>query len=1055
MWVCLLFALVISTNCWGESVTVTFGQGNTSGSGSTLPNEGTRTISGVTATTNLKLKSTVKYQSTETTYNYSFSNDNTDYVDISVAEGYYITGVGTSVLYDGDGDGSLYIQFYSTSDKNNAVGTPIALNGDSYNNFYTYPPSTSSVSLPEGTKKSARIYKSGTRAWGILFYRLVVNIECVSKTASFTGTGSTSGSAPSNINACVGTNILIPNAGTLVKTGYDFVGWNDGTTTYSVNEEYQLDDNTSFSPVWTEHVIPAVTNLNAAVDDDDVTISWTNYNKLDLTSDNVKEEGWNDGGEINSLSVSNGVLSVSYTTSKAWAWKSIEIPLSREMNHVTSIDMQYTYNNAQAKDGNNEGGIAPYMMYNEDGGWTCFWKRSDPTSLGFWASNVTEYTNYNLTPDQILGSTGSGSYDNQRLIHKVGLLIDPAVASSGTFTVKDICINTTDNQTTLDEIKIIRKKGSAPSSISDGTQVYSGVLNTFTDENVEDGLYYYAVYAREGEAYSAAVVEGPIQIGTPKADPELTASVDKGAISTTGSAQLTVSTANAYDGTIEYSVSPSGVISLNETTGEITAVAAGTATITVTAPATATHYADNKSVTVTVLAAPTTNLAIGGVDGDNVTLTWDVPGKIDLRTAKTTSNYLSSSSCDSYSYITYASNYNINNDEELDVTYSVNDDGVVGVLFDVDLTSVESISFEYKGDYTGDGWDGIFPAFYNPTDKRLYWEGGSHNLAETSWTSKTISPSSSLWCSGSSASGNMKELGFFANFDKYEASLSNAHMYIRNVFYHCTGMTDIDHIVIMRTTGAAATDTVSGTKIYSGKMSHFVDTESKAAGLYYYTLFAVYANGCIPVESVSAAYENPYKTHTRTGLTAGDYGTICLPYAVAAEDIAGADIYEFNGWQTGSNVVELDLVDAMEAGHPYIYQATASEATWRYLEQNYTAAGSHKGLIGSYTKEEITPNDGNYIIYANQLYLVDCTQIYVGVNKAYINRPDAENAYEATSLAPGKKRVYMGVYGEQVVTDIDQITNDQSPLNNKIIKDNQLFILRDGKIYNAQGQLVK
>lgn len=1021
---------------------MTFGQGNTSGSESTLPNEGTRTISGVTATTNLKLTSTVKYQSTETTYNYSFSNDNTDYVDISVAEGYYITGVGTSVLYDGDGDGSLYIQFYSTSDKNNAVGTPIALNGDSYNNFYTYPPSTSSVSLPEGTKKSARIYKSGTRAWGILFYRLVVNIECVSKTASFTGTGSTSGSAPSNINACVGTNILIPNAGTLVKTGYDFVGWNDGTTTYSVNEEYQLDDNTSFSPVWTEHVIPAVTNLNTSVDDDDVTITWTNYNKLDLTANNVKQEGWFDGA-IDPPSVVNGVLSINYTTSSNWANKSIEIPLSRAMNHVTSIDMQYTFNNVNAKSGN-EGGVAPYMMYDgteagHEDNWTCFWKRNEPTDYGFWDNDKTEYTNYHLTPDGVLLSTGSGQYDNQWSICKFGLLINPAVASSGTFTVKDICINTSDNQTTLDEIKIIRKKGSAPSSISDGTEVYSGVLNTFTDENLEDGTYYYAVYAGDGISYSAAVVEGPIQIGTPKADPELTASMDKGAISTTGSAQLTVSTANEYDGTIEYSVSPSGVISLNETTGEITAVAAGTATITVNAPATSGYYSDNKSVTVAVIAAPETNLTITNVDGDNVSLAWNIPGKIDLRTWSLSSDYLYSpqnpTSSDKVSYDPAT--------EELTVSYVGSYGSQNGVAFPFELGNVETVSYDYIG-YN------VFPMVVKNGSRYF---GGVPQGDYVEWHSESVSPNTKYWSQGDKTiSDPSKAITICAN---PEAEPYSRTFRLRNVFYHCTGMTDIDHIVIMRTTSAAATDTVSGTKIYSGKMSHFVDTDTKAAGLYYYTLFAVYANGCIPVESVSAAYENPYKTHTRTGLTAGDYGTICLPYAVAAENIAGADIYEFNGWQTGSNVVELDLVDAMEAGHPYIYQATASEATWRYLEQNYTAAGSHKGLIGSYTKEEITPNDGNYIIYANQLYLVDCTQIYVGVNKAYINRPGAENAYEATSLAPGKKRVYMGVYGEQVVTDIDQITNDQSPLNNKIIKDNQLFILRDGKIYNAQGQLVK
>ena len=36
--------------------------------------------------------------------------------------------------------------------------------------------------------------------------------------------------------------------------------------------------------------VPAVTSLTSSVSEDDITLTWTNYNKLDLTSDNVKEE---------------------------------------------------------------------------------------------------------------------------------------------------------------------------------------------------------------------------------------------------------------------------------------------------------------------------------------------------------------------------------------------------------------------------------------------------------------------------------------------------------------------------------------------------------------------------------------------------------------------------------------------------------------------------------------------------------------------------------------------------------------------------------------------
>ncbi|MBQ2540823.1 MAG: DUF3791 domain-containing protein [Paludibacteraceae bacterium] len=38
---------------------------------------------------------------------------------------------------------------------------------------------------------------------------------------------------------------------------------------------------------------------------------------------------------------------------------------------------------------------------------------------------------------------------------------------------------------------------------------------------------------------------------------------------------------------------------------------------------------------------------------------------------------------------------------------------------------------------------------------------------------------------------------------------------------------------------------------------------------------------------------------------------------------------------------------------------------------------------------------------------------------------------------------------------IDQITDDQRPVTNKIIKDGQIFLLRGDKTYTATGQEVK
>ena len=51
---------------------------------------------------------------------------------------------------------------------------------------------------------------------------------------------------------------------------------------------------------------------------------------------------------------------------------------------------------------------------------------------------------------------------------------------------------------------------------------------------------------------------------------------------------------------------------------------------------------------------------------------------------------------------------------------------------------------------------------------------------------------------------------------------------------------------------------------------------------------------------------------------------------------------------------------------------------------------------------------------------------------------------------------YMATFDEQpIATSLDQITNDQSPITNKILRNNQLFILRGDRIYTITGQEIK
>ena len=103
-------------------------------------------------------------------------------------------------------------------------------------------------------------------------------------------------------------------------------------------------------------------------------------------------------------------------------------------------------------------------------------------------------------------------------------------------------------------------------------------------------------------------------------------------------------------------------------------------------------------------------------------------------------------------------------------------------------------------------------------------------------------------------------------------------------------------------------------------------------------------------------------------------------------------------------------------------------------------------MIGSYTQEVIAQDNNNYIIYNNKLYPVN-DLAYVGANRAYIHRTAA-----TTPTPAPRRRVTLFLNGTQTATGLDGIQSDNNL--QKVLVNGQLFIIRDGKTYTVQGQLV-
>jgi parallel beta-helix repeat protein len=188
--------------------------------------------------------------------------------------------------------------------------------------------------------------------------------------------------------------------------------------------------------------------------------------------------------------------------------------------------------------------------------------------------------------------------------------------------------------------------------------------------------------------------------------------------------------------------------------------------------------------------------------------------------------------------------------------------------------------------------------------------------------------------------------------------------------------------------------------------------------------------------------------------TAGRYGTICLPYAVEVANITGAQPYKVlsfsDAMQTG---LILEEADVMEAGKPYFFLASADNVSFGYTVQGQPAAAGHEGgLYGTIAGTDLE-GEGLYVLQNNELHPATSGAITLAANRAYVKLEDVP---EYTPQAPSPRRRVIGIHNAtNTTTAIETITNNQSLITGKFIKDGQLIIIRDGKTYNAQGQMVK
>ena len=193
------------------------------------------------------------------------------------------------------------------------------------------------------------------------------------------------------------------------------------------------------------------------------------------------------------------------------------------------------------------------------------------------------------------------------------------------------------------------------------------------------------------------------------------------------------------------------------------------------------------------------------------------------------------------------------------------------------------------------------------------------------------------------------------------------------------------------------------------------------------------------VTDIVLVMEEPY---TRT-VTNGNYGTICLPRASSV--IEGATIYQVVGGNASEGIT-IEEVASMEAGKPYIFQASADQITVTMTGARAEVQDAN-GLIGNLGESAITVPMDAYVLKNNQLYLVN-SAVTIAPNRAYINM----SAIASIAPAPGRIRRVIAV--ENQATGVESLQPSAFSLK-KVLMNGQLFILRDGQLYNVTGVRVQ
>ena len=200
----------------------------------------------------------------------------------------------------------------------------------------------------------------------------------------------------------------------------------------------------------------------------------------------------------------------------------------------------------------------------------------------------------------------------------------------------------------------------------------------------------------------------------------------------------------------------------------------------------------------------------------------------------------------------------------------------------------------------------------------------------------------------------------------------------------------------------------------------------------------------------------------------GFFNTLCLPFSlnaseIAAGPLAGCELYIFQSATRNGNGLDINISSAteIEAGVPYLIRwENTGEVMTSLLFTGVTVTtntgivtgGGEVSFIGTIGRSTLPHGNVSYLFVGegNNLYWSDSSDATSMKGfRAYFRINNLGGQESVPRHAPARL-----VIAPKMPTAVDQVQGDNVQ-STKVIENGQLYIIKNGVKYNAQGQIIK